>query len=403
MEPAQQIARLTQSYQEISPPVAGHGILVGPSHVARWKHQHTQGAVAAPFEQTDFIGVGGYPVWHRDLFDQVVRAARPDSRIVFILPDFRFGNSVLRSTGAAPGTLCTGHARIDRDLITPVGDAIMYRAHAEALLLWRAAFGTRLHVIDWTGILTAGLHMASDRYQENGRYANPAYAQWAAIDSARLGVAAPDAEHIVAHLDWVNGLYVDRSLHPSAIGYQVLQRCAQGLEAGLIESREAVVPAFGHWFNRLEAAIGAQLRGRGVNLAGDSLALEFLRRSFTPAQLRSLGRAGLTLEPKAPAHAVSILVSDTLEPAKADLNGHDLLVPWRLFARRHIAQRHKNNAALAPSPETLAALPQTARNWMARAEACAPAEQVLDGGDDGMPTLVGLMMLILSVIESTAP
>ncbi|OWU82263.1 hypothetical protein ATO6_22750 [Oceanicola sp. 22II-s10i] len=381
-------------------PVAGpEGIVIGPSHVVRWRHAHRHGILPGLFTTTHFVGEGGLPVWHRGSLDAVLQRHRPGLPIFFILPDFRFGNSIRAQAAVSCGRFYAGHSLIRHELITPGNDALMYRHHVENLMTWRAMFGTDLRLFDWTSLATAVVHLEEQRYLEQGQYANPHYLQWRDVDCARTGAVPHQMQNLQPQLPRLRRLFTDRSLHPSPLGFLLLHHIAAGnsFANGLKRAEDDVSDWIATLADLVEGAIG---KAAPVRVTGTSVWMDWVGRVLSQDHLDRLAAAGLRLEPGGKPGAGDVIVTDEIG-VTSGLKRASAVIRWGAFARTVTADRHKANRHLAVEGlEPQAEIERFQRgegDWLSRMFALRREEALVDAGGDLAPTYMGFGTALLAI------
>lgn len=390
------VDRMTQAMPALGP----KGIVIGPSHVVRWRHAHRQGILPGPFDSTHFIGEGGLPVWHRGSFDAVLEHHRPGRRVFFILPDFRFGNSVRTQKHVSCGQFYAGHSLIRPEFITPGNDALMYRHHVENLMIWRALFGNDLRIFDWTSLMTAVVHLEAGRYVEDGQYANPHYLQWRDVDCARTGAVPHRMRSLQPHLPRLRRLFIDRSLHPSPLGYLLLHHIAAG--QGFAAALQQAEADFDGWIETLADLIEGTLGGGPpLRVTGASAWMDWAARLLTPAQSKRLATAGIALVPGAAPSQGDVVMTDTVGGPASDPGS----VRWGAFARTVTAARHRSHAHLAVEGldrhSEVERFRRDAGDWLSRMFAFGRDEALIDIGTDLAPTGMGFATTLLAIAVET--
>lgn len=396
----QDLRHLRDLLTEALPVRAGRGFIVGPSHAARWRHVLDLDLLPAPFAATQSLGEGGFPVWNRTVFTQLFRQHEVGQPIFLIVPDFRFGNSIAARPFVS-GQFYTDHTHIRKEAITPRIDAMMYRHQVDCLAIWRSVFGRDLMIFDWTMLMNASVHHAEGRHMEDGVYQNPSYAAWVQSDRPRLAALSWPAALLERQNDRLRSLVVDRSQHPSALGFLTQHGMMQG--EGFAEALARAEAIWARWCAALVAAVQAR-KDRPVALHGSSAWMDMAQWQWPAAVLDDLARAGLILPGRvAPPDAVHVRITD--EVAHVDCGDgtaerpHRLL--WGAFARTFVARRHPGNAHLAvPDLEGLAA--RDPLRWLEGALKTPRAPGFVDAGADLAPTFEGLAHVALSVMDAVA-
>jgi hypothetical protein len=393
----------------------GMGIIVGPSHAVRWGHAIDNEILPSPFNVTHKIGEGGTPIWNRTIFEQVFHHHIVGSPIFLISPDFRFGNSLAQEQPVVCGQFYDDHTHIDRDLIRPEIDAIMYRHHVECLSIWRRVFGQDLAIFDWTTLLTACEHITNKKYLTDDVYSNIAYAQWMKSDRPKLG-AISWPEHVLSkETTRLRRLTTDRSFHPSGIGYFALHNLSQGVPFS--QALDAAEALWRRWASELTELLTPMLTRLGpVVFSGTSNWFHTFHRLLGNEEKDALTAIGLHFPP---AHtsgdpqamhytdALHIHLTDDITQPKASGNGSaecPFVFQWGAFARNTIAKRKPDTAYLAVA--NLAELVSERRGsplgklWLARALEFENPETFLDAGEDLSPSFLGIAMTLITILES---
>ncbi|MDH1271709.1 hypothetical protein N5C81_29445, partial [Rhizobium pusense] len=195
-------------------------VILGPSHVVRWDHAVKSGAIPAPFPDTIFVGGGGLPVWSAHLLAKAKALAESADKLLLIVADFRFGNSILGESPLPKSLFVDGHRNISREYLSRTADEFLRAKCVAALDTWRETFGDKLLIIHWTGLTRRNEDIIHGKYIENNVYRHPVwkYDELGSDDISFL-VKAPS--------DVLRALYVDDNLHPSALGFRYLQQRAE--------------------------------------------------------------------------------------------------------------------------------------------------------------------------------
>ena len=384
----------------------------------RWRHAIRNAVLPPPYEDPRIIGEGGFPVWNRSIFGQIYRSHETGIPIFLILPDFRFGNSLFEQKGFVLGQFYNGHSHVKKHLIRPDVDAVLYRQHVENLTIWRTVYGRDLSIFDWTQLMTASEHRWTDRYvDEGGNYENRAYAEWVGCDRNRLGARSWPEGLLLRENARLRRLIVDRSLHPSAIGFFLLHHRVHG--DPFMTAMEKGEALWRRWLDLLAARLAPLLDRSGpVALGGDSIWFATAGRLLGTEGCALLRGIGLHVpEPEGdprslprdlPSDALHAQITDVVDVSDAGIGSapRPFRFQWGAFARNVVAARHPDNAHLAvPGIEGMAAAAPDAKPgqvWLARALASTSPESYVDAGSDLSPSFIGMAMVLLSVAEALA-
>ncbi|WP_237153014.1 hypothetical protein [Oryzibacter oryziterrae] len=268
--------------------------IVGPSHVVRWEHLLAIGSLPPPGCEVSFVHSTGAPLWDREVFEATADvAARTDSRIVLIIGDFRFGNSIVRDNlQPRYGDLFSGYSHITSELIGARSD-LEVRLRAEyALLLWRKTYGERLRMVYWTQAMRSVVDgLAGKHLNPQGVSTHPL---WPLDRYARTGdPIVPDLSAVLQRRpERYAKLIVDNDLHPSAIGYSLLEKL--GLD---MPFAEAIERAERESQGRLMACLAEAAR-EPIMIIGEGGSLAPFTAHFSAADLQLLERAQILLRPE---------------------------------------------------------------------------------------------------------
>ncbi|MDB6452711.1 hypothetical protein [Falsirhodobacter sp. 20TX0035] len=396
----QDLESLRDLLTDALPARAVRGFILGPSHAARWRHVLDLDLLPAPFATTLALGEGGFPVWNRTIFAQLLRQHEVGQPIFLIVPDFRFGNSIAAGPFVS-GQFYNDHTHIRKEAITPRIDAMMYRHQVDSLAIWRTVFGRDLMIFDWTMLMNASGHHAEGRYMEDGEYQNPAYASWVQSDRPRLAALSWPPTVLEKQNDRLQRLVVDRSQHPSALGFLTQHGMMRG--EAFPEALARAERVWGQWCDALAEAVRARAT-RPVVLHGSSVWLDMAQRQWSAAVLVDLAKAGLVLPGQpVPADAIHVRITDAVEHVLGEGTAEcPHCVLWGAFARTLVARRHPENAHLAVQ-DLDALVAQDGLRWLDAALKAPRAAGFVDAGADLAPTFAGLAFVALSVLHAAAP
>lgn len=353
----------------------------------------------APFASTSSLGEGGFPVWNRTVFAQMVARHEVGQPIFLIVPDFRFGNSIA-SGPFVSGQFYAGHTHIRKEAIRPRIDAIMYRHQVDCLAIWRSVFGRDLMIFEWTMLMNASTHHAEGRHMDEDGYVNPAYAAWVQSDRPRLAALSWPPGLLERENDRLRRLIVDRSQHPSAIGFMVQHGMMTGLDfaAALVRAEEI----WAAWCAELVRIVAAQA-GPVVALSGSSIWLTTALRQMPQGVPAALAAAGVILPgQRVPPGAVHLHLSDDPAPEFGDGSAErPRAVAWGAFARTIVARRHPDTAHLAV-PDLAALRACDPMDWLGRTLDAPRATAFVDAGADLAPTHEGIAHLLLGLRGAAA-
>jgi len=195
-------------------------ILVGPSHIPRIRHALEVVGLPRPVDEILYFGDGGFPVWKKSVFEQCCNEYRDGDKILLIVADFRFGNSILcdKSCNINDAVFFNGHTHVNRELCTLENDEQMKKLCVKALLKWKERFGDKLIILHWTlAMRTVKNRLSRQHVDSNGKYRHPVWN----IDEPvfKTDVAGLSALQTTNELNICNSLTIDNDLHPSTLGY----------------------------------------------------------------------------------------------------------------------------------------------------------------------------------------
>lgn len=378
-------------------------VIVGPSHVPRWKHLVLRCGWTPPAPDTVFIGDGGHPVWEAGAFAQCrALVTDPADRILLIVGDFRFGNRILAEPDrlAAAQPFAAGYTHVDRSLITPANDLRLKGLCLAALAAWKQQFGAQLRICHWTlAINTLRNRMAGRHLRPDGSYHHPT---WNLGEFELFGGDLLDHGVFLAGDPAVYGrLFIDRDVHPSPLGYSYLGGLCRGLDHAAA-------------FAAADAEMASELTpppiDRPVGIAGDSHAFEVLRKTASPALRAAWRERGLILlddDTPPPDRVLFLSKADIADPASflgeleaaARRFGPGVRVEplaWESLTARLVAERaaYREGADLACGPEQEKMLQRTTVMGAESFLAAGRADSLIDHGVGGAPTIRGLQFIL---------
>lgn len=201
-------------------------LIVGPSHIVRWKNHRQHALLDTPSDKNAFIGFGGAPIWSKRLFENTVSVAKPDQEILFMVPDFRFGNSISIGMSELPiGAFLDGHSGIDSKALTPSNDGIMYQLCMKALPHWRNKFPKSIRFCFWDLLCRQIQDRLLKKHVATKMYSHPTWNLKDIQDSYPRENVIDLVPLLSEPMHELNCLYIDSSSHPSQIGYKTIENC----------------------------------------------------------------------------------------------------------------------------------------------------------------------------------
>ncbi|HTM81128.1 hypothetical protein [Asticcacaulis sp.] len=268
----------------------------GPSHVLRWRNHIRNGVIKSPIPPEHFFGEGGVPIWSKKLFDAACAVSLNSSeRIGVLVGDFRFGNKICLNLIEDDTVLQDGYTAIDINAITPDYDREMHNRVLRGLEYWHNHFGKKIRYIFWCLFGRQVQDRLAGHHIINNSYKHPTF------NYSELVETLPELDIVdlqpLLHLPMhdVIRLFVDTSLHPSQIGYLLLNN--------LLFTDLKAVDAYRMAVNDIESELCqfaqeiSTRRGRKTIFTGRSIWLDTLVRYLGASGAQKLADAGLVLAP----------------------------------------------------------------------------------------------------------
>lgn len=268
-------------------------ILVGPSHIPRIRHALEVVRLPRPIDDILYLGDGGYPVWKKSVYTECCDAYQKGDKILLIVADFRFGNSILidESLSTEGAAFFDGHTHVKRDLCTPENDEKMKQLCVNALNAWKARFGDDVIILHWTlALRTVKNRLSRQHIDKDGNYRHPV---WNIDDPDFISdIHGLSSVQTAQDLGICNSLTIDNDLHPSTLGYLYIIACAatSNHEASLNAAKTIYMSGI----NSLTAKL-AGVRWPKSLIAGPSKVLNSLHSALPKSSRDALSQAGLTI------------------------------------------------------------------------------------------------------------
>jgi hypothetical protein len=271
-------------------------LVIGPSHAVRWNWHVRDGVVRCDLPSEKILGLAGAPIWSMRLFETARRHVVKGDMLLVMVGDFRFGNAIALVPEQEAGSLFQdGFRAIDRDATTLEIDRQMLARGLAAVRFWRDSFSAQVRFIFWDLFGRQVFHRLEGRHIVDGRYQHPVFvyseivAQFPEADIVDLTplLRQPMRE--------VRRLFIDKSNHPSQIGYLFLNEA-------LCKGRD-VATAYRDAVTQVETELLALARrvsgavGRPVVITGRSIWLETLANYMGRTGMMRLAHEGLVLVP----------------------------------------------------------------------------------------------------------
>ncbi|MGC5197948.1 class I SAM-dependent methyltransferase [Aphanothece microscopica] len=305
-------------------------VVVGPSHVILWKWHVRDGVVSSDLKHEQFIGLGGAPIWSKYLFESARNAIKNGGTVGVMVGDFRFGNAIARASDYEAYLLFQdSYLGIHPSAMTRENDLFMRERGLAAIKYWHKAFGENARLILWDLFGRQVFDRLSGRHICDRRYLHPVFnycetVAW--LPSAEIVDMAP-------LLRWpmheIRRLFIDRSCHPSQIGYIFLNKA-------LCRGQD-VITAYREATSEVESALLALARqvsvakGSPVLITGRSVWLDTIVGYLGEFGMARLAEAGLVLAPLAHVAGQPTIFQimqevplDQCTPVVLSAGGHDI-------------------------------------------------------------------------------
>lgn len=271
-------------------------LIVGPSHIIRWRWHQRDGVVPKSLPAENFIGIGGAPVWSHTLFEQTVSAVGQNRNFALLVPDFRFGNGITLVGGVITEPLLRdGFLGINPAALIEKHDQLMLERSLKALRFWHKRFGERVRFIFWCLFGRQVHDRISGKYVSEGRYRHPVF-NYDEITNALPELDIVDLSPLLRRpMHDVRRLFIDTSSHPSQVGYLMLNGILfDGLDT--TASYERAVLTVETDLVALAQKIRVKV-GKPLLLTGRSIWLDVLMQTLGATGAAKLAKAGLVLVP----------------------------------------------------------------------------------------------------------
>ena len=269
-------------------------ILVGPSHIPRLRHAIEVVGLPRPAEEISYFGDGGFPIWNKSIFQECRKVHRPGDRILLIVSDFRFGNSILtkKSSNTLNEIFIDGYTHVSKDLCTPKIDEKMKERCIQALQIWKHQFGDDLIIFHWTlAMRTLKNRLIKNHTNTDGIYRHPIWN----IDKDNLqdNVKGLSELQTSTDLQACESLTIDNDLHPSTLGYFYINAIA--VTADHYRSLRIAKSIYMAGLNSLVSSLKTQ-NSQKTLITGSSNFLKNLIRAIPLSCQKILEAEGISLE-----------------------------------------------------------------------------------------------------------
>jgi hypothetical protein len=368
--------------------VIDNALVVGPSHVVRIREMVESGALSKLFSPSNLIGIGGVPVWSKQLFELASAPQHSEKPIFMIVSDFRFGNTAFDRGGLPDELFADGFVGVSLGAITDRNDAILRDRCVKALQVWQDKFGDRIKFVFWDLLGRQVQDRLGGRHISNRQYNHP---HWNLTEVQAL----MQPERIIdlavllgQPMDRVLRLVIDASNHPSQAGYVFIENIIARNLPVLDSFRNGILMVESHLENAAR-----DLRSRynhAVVLTGTSVWIDTLMRYLGPAGVREFEKLEVKLVPvqrqlghpfrPAVIESESYCISINAGPSLAEDEGNRSVL-WEPRCVQAISSRGEVPKFTYETGSTQAAPAQVSKDWV-------------EIGPLGMPTLRGLIGLM---------
>lgn len=271
-------------------------LIVGPSHIVRWKNHRRHGLLDTPCNKDAFVGFGGAPIWSKRLFESAVFAAKPGQEILFMVPDFRFGNSVTIGMSELPaGAFLDGHSGINSKALNLNNDQLMYQLCMKALPHWRDKFPNTIRFCFWDLLCRQIQDRLLKKHVTTKKYHHPVW-NLKEIQDAFPAENIIDLNPLLSEpMHELNCLYIDSSSHPSQIGYKMVENCF----LYKMDARSAYIKAKNDVNSKIIKALKllTSKNKRSLLLTGRSVWLDTLARYLGNKEIEEFIHSGICIIP----------------------------------------------------------------------------------------------------------
>ncbi|MDP5129523.1 MAG: hypothetical protein NWQ54_01475 [Paraglaciecola sp.] len=195
-------------------------LIIGPSHVVRWKYFIENNSFPDVRDNVDFIGIAGCPIWHDAILSNL-ESYSIYKKIFIMVGDFRFGNKIFESSTMEDAF------GIKKEFINEFNDRALYERSIQALIDIRARLGDKVKFIFWDLILRENRNRLNGRYINAGFYAHPVW-NYSEIQ-ANFDSSSIDFREVISS-PILTSFFIDNSNHPTMLGYSFLLSCALDVE-----------------------------------------------------------------------------------------------------------------------------------------------------------------------------
>lgn len=313
------LSEKSAAYLKAATTDANNTLVVGPSHVIRWR-ESIKGLEpsANKFSYNNMIATAGAPSWNLNNFNLAKQKAGKDKKILFLVPDFRFGNSLFKgatyvnSQGVWHDELFkSDYLAIDQQCISLNNDIILMERSLAALNIYTKEFDGRIKLLFWDLFGRQVLDRLAGRHFVNGKYTHPVWNLEAVQKKFNEDVLIDLLPLTKIAMHEALRLFIDMSLHPSKIGYLFFEYCT----FDQLSAKDAFQKAVIETENQIKEALQPLLsKDSSVVLFGNSSFIFILLRHLGWSGLKKLHEQGLYVVPHEHLLGFPVLSDEWLPP-----------------------------------------------------------------------------------------
>lgn len=196
--------------------------IIGPSHTARLRWHVRDGVVKIPISFDRIFGYGGIPIWSLQLINTAISKTKDYENIALLVPDFRFGNSININNNKEEPDFIDGHTGIDPKAINADIDAALLIKSKNALRIWNDHFKSRIIYVFWCLFGRQVHDRLAGKHIKNGKYEHPTFNYNEIVKNFPSTQVVDLSLLLCKPMHEISRLYIDKSSHPSQVGYAFL-------------------------------------------------------------------------------------------------------------------------------------------------------------------------------------
>jgi hypothetical protein len=270
------------------------GLIVGPSHVIRWRHLVENKSIDRPSSPQTFVGSGGLPVWSARNLNMAYSRADDVEKMLYIVGDFRFGNSICGSIEEFP-LFTDGYIGVEQGNLNEHCDLELYKKCTQALEVWRSTFESKIRILHWSLLGRQVLDRLKGKYIHEKVYKHPVWnlSDFIVDDSGSDIIDLRPLQSLP--MFQVMRLFLDEDIHPTHAGYLFI--------ANMFYDNDEPIHAFATAVDAVERTIlqsipdNIEKSGSTIAITGHSIWLDTLCRYMGPLGLAKMRAAGVLILP----------------------------------------------------------------------------------------------------------